>query len=143
MQIIAFTLFVTMLPYLIDSSPGRSRKMNNFNEMAVLITIYCFICMNIVSVEINFMVGYFSIGFVTLYVLIRLFIIVREIYHNTKVSLRFCCAKRTFRKQRASQQKSLWSNHSKRRRRMRQLRQAKQEVSLSESESSSSSSSDD
>ena len=93
---------VSILPYLIDSSNGKTRQMNNFSEIVVLITIYCFVSMNIVSVEQNFMVGYVAIGIVSFYILIRFLIIAREIYYDTKMKLKFYFAKRSFRKQRAA-----------------------------------------
>ena len=91
---------VSILPYLIDSTTGKTRQMNNFSEIVVLITIYCFISMNIVSVEQNFKVGYVAIGIVSFYVFIRFLVIAREIYYNTKMKLQLYFAKRTFRKQR-------------------------------------------
>ena len=81
--------------------------------------------MNIVSVELNFMVGYVAIGIVSLYMLIRFLIIAREMYYDIKIQLLLKLAKRAHRKQRKILQKTLLKNHTKLRKRL-QLRRVKQ-----------------
>lgn len=108
-----------MMPYLLQSFKSTAkRRSNSFSECVVAITIYCFIVFNMVSVEDNFILGYFTIGFVSLYILISLLTISRQTYREKRLWLYKIFAKRKFTKQRKYRAKTLEITHERRKERM-------------------------
>ena len=67
----AATLLAALLPYLINAfTRKKTIKKNAVNEMLTLFSCYAFITFNIVTVEVNFTLGYFTIGVLGSYILL-------------------------------------------------------------------------
>ena len=67
----AATLLAALLPYWINAfTRKKTSKKNAVNELLTLFSCYAFITFNIVTVEVNFTLGYFTIGVLGSYILL-------------------------------------------------------------------------
>ena len=100
-QLMGTALFAAILPYLLLSFKERSEyKKTMMNEIITLLCCYTFVTFNIVSVEGNFQLGYFLIGFLSMYILITIIYVVVVVIKAACQNLRKYCLKRTYRKNR-------------------------------------------
>ena len=87
-----------------------------------MMTTYCFITFNIVSVEENFTLGYATIGIVGLYIFVCLLVILKNVFVVIRDKLRRWRAMRSFKSKRKQLKINLKSTKPKRVELMRNIR---------------------
>ena len=96
-----------------DSS---KRRLEYFNELILMMTMYTIICYSpwVQDVELKFYIGYVTIGFVILHLVINLFLIFRTTFIMLSNRCRRRMTMKTYKKSRSKLQKRLKDNHEKR-----------------------------
>ena len=148
----ASTLLAALLPYLINAfTRKKTSKKNAVNELLTLFSCYAFITFNIVTVEVNFTLGYFTIGILGSYILLTVIKVVWKTIKSVRKNLRNCCVMRAYRKKRTNLQRYLKQHHEERIEHLRKVVRPERrddseilfDVSMSSSESGSGSSDGD
>ena len=105
-----------------DSS---KRRLEYFNELILMMTMYTIICYSpwVQDVELKFYIGYVTIGFVILHLVINLFLIFRTTFIMLSNRCRRRMTMKTYKKSRSKLQKRLKDNHEKRLTRTKKLLQ--------------------
>ena len=111
-QIIIQVIIVGMNVFK-DSS---KRRLEYFNELILMMTMYTIICYSpwVQDVELKFYIGYVTIGFVILHLVINLFLIFRTTFIMLSNRCRRRMTMKTYKKSRSKLQKRLKDNHEKR-----------------------------
>ena len=76
------------------------RRVQTFTEMTIMMTTLCFMAFNIVSVEDNFSLGYYTISIIGTYISICALLIIANLLSFVYSSLRFRLAMRAYRSSR-------------------------------------------
>lgn len=94
-QFFLMTLLSTMTTYQFETlKDAHQRRDQLWNEAVILGTSYTFLIFNVVTLEQNFVIGYVSIGIVTLYIAISLLVMLISTVLQMRIKLRLWCFKR-------------------------------------------------
>lgn len=109
---------------------NSKRRLEYFNELVLMMTMYTMLCYSpwIHDVELKFYIGYVTIGFVILHLVINLFLIFRSTFIMLSNRCRRRMTMRTYKKSRSTLQKRLKDNHEKRLKRTKKLMQEASEA---------------
>ena len=76
------------------------RRLSTFSELVTLLVSYCFFSFDLLDVDSNFLVGYVPIGFMAVFLLASILIILFSSIRKLKMKVKLCCTKRQYRRQR-------------------------------------------
>lgn len=102
---------------------ASDRRMGLLHEFSVLFASYCFLIFNVVSVEINFKLGYITIGVVATYMALSLMVQLCSGAFLLKWKSRKQRVVRQYRKDHKRLQQALKENHPKTKKRLEKLRE--------------------
>ena len=108
MTLIMANLLVLCLPFVIKSLVDKQELLlQTISEVCIMISTFCFIAFNIVSVEDNFTLGYFTIGVTGVYISICALIILRNFVIHMRNELRLRLVLHEYKKSRKQLQINL------------------------------------
>ena len=98
---ILITLTAALIPHLFQTFKSKTitLKFTGF-EVVILLLTYCFLAFNIVSMDINFSMGYFAIGVLGIYIASCMLFVLKKVFKGLKNRLRYFFITRAYKRHR-------------------------------------------